>query len=217
MVMIFGQMNEPSGQLLPGGKCRADNGRILSGRRTSGRPAAHRQYFPIHSSGFGGIWIDGANAFPSRVPAHHGNRALRIGGAHRQYRNRRYHLHSSGLCPGGRFHRPGSGDTFSHLSASIVLSRDRASEGLFPAIDALQSSSKMATPGIAGERHYNLAQEIRRTLAQYEELKDIIAMLGLEQLSSEDRKVVARARRLERFLTLPFLPLSSSVESKERP
>jgi F-type H+-transporting ATPase subunit beta len=63
----------------------------------------------------------------------------------------------------------------------IVLSRDRASEGLFPAIDALQSSSKMATPGIAGERHYNLAQEIRRTLAQYEELKDIIAMLGLEQ------------------------------------
>lgn len=62
----------------------------------------------------------------------------------------------------------------------------------------------MATPGIVGERHYNLAQEIRRTLAQYEDLKDIIAMLGMEQLSAEDRKVVARARRLERFLTQPF-------------
>jgi F-type H+-transporting ATPase subunit beta len=62
----------------------------------------------------------------------------------------------------------------------------------------------MATPGIVGERHYNLAQEIRRTLAQYAELKDIIAMLGLEQLSPEDRGVVARARRLERFLTQPF-------------
>ena len=62
----------------------------------------------------------------------------------------------------------------------------------------------MATPGIVGERHYGLAQEIRRTLAQYAELKDIIAMLGLEQLSPEDRKVVARARRLERFLTQPF-------------
>jgi F-type H+-transporting ATPase subunit beta len=62
----------------------------------------------------------------------------------------------------------------------------------------------MATPGIAGERHYGLAQEIRQTLAQYAELKDIVAMLGLEQLSPDDRKVVARARRLERFLTQPF-------------
>jgi len=85
-----------------------------------------------------------------------------------------------------------------------VLSRKRASEGLFPAIDPLQSNSKMATPGIVGERHYALAQEIRQTLAQYAELKDIIAMLGLEQLSPEDRKVVVRARRLERFLTQPF-------------
>jgi F-type H+-transporting ATPase subunit beta len=85
-----------------------------------------------------------------------------------------------------------------------VLSRKRASEGLYPAIDPLQSSSKMATPGIVGERHYRLGQEIRRTLAQYTELKDIIAMLGLEQLAPEDRNVVARARRLERFLSQPF-------------
>ncbi|MCB0585262.1 MAG: F0F1 ATP synthase subunit beta [Phaeodactylibacter sp.] len=99
---------------------------------------------------------------------------------------------------------PAAVHTFSHLSASIVLSRKRASEGLFPAIDPLQSNSKMAGPGIVGERHYNIAQEIRRTLAQYEELKDIIAMLGLEQLSVEDRKVVYRARQLERFLTQPF-------------
>jgi F-type H+-transporting ATPase subunit beta len=62
----------------------------------------------------------------------------------------------------------------------------------------------MATPGIVGDRHYNLAQEIRRTLAQYESLKDIVAMLGMEQLSLEDRNAVARARRLERFLTQPF-------------
>jgi F-type H+-transporting ATPase subunit beta len=99
---------------------------------------------------------------------------------------------------------PAAVHTFSHLSASIVLSRKRASEGLYPAIDLLQSSSKMATPGIVGERHYLLAQEIRRTLAQYQDLKDIIAMLGLEQLAQEDRNVVARARRLERFLTQPF-------------
>jgi F-type H+-transporting ATPase subunit beta len=106
--------------------------------------------------------------------------------------------------PADDFTDPAAVHTFAHLSASIVLSRKRASEGLYPAIDPLQSSSKMATPGIAGERHYRVAQEIRRTLAQYAELKDIIAMLGLEQLSPEDRNVVARARRLERFLTQPF-------------
>ncbi len=99
---------------------------------------------------------------------------------------------------------PAAVHVFSHLSASIVLSRKRASEGLYPAIDLLQSSSKMATPGIVGEKHYELAQEIRKTLAQYEDLKDIVAMLGMEQLSPEDRKVVGRARRLERFLTQPF-------------
>jgi F-type H+-transporting ATPase subunit beta len=99
---------------------------------------------------------------------------------------------------------PAAVHVFSHLSASIVLSRKRASEGLYPAIDLLQSSSKMATPGIVGERHYAIAQEIRHTLAQYEALKDVIAMLGLEQLSPEDRKTVARARRIERFLTQPF-------------
>jgi F-type H+/Na+-transporting ATPase subunit beta len=106
--------------------------------------------------------------------------------------------------PADDFTDPAAVHTFSHLSASIVLSRKRASEGLFPAIDPLQSNSKMATPGIVGERHYSLAQKIRRTLAQYAELKDIIAMLGLEQLSPQDRNVVARARRLERFLTQPF-------------
>jgi F-type H+-transporting ATPase subunit beta len=99
---------------------------------------------------------------------------------------------------------PAAVHVFSHLSASLVLSRKRASEGLYPAVDLLQSNSKMATPGIVGDHHYSIAQQIRRTLSRYAELKDVIAMLGLEQLSSEDRKTVARARRLERFLTQPF-------------
>jgi F-type H+-transporting ATPase subunit beta len=116
--------------------------------------------------------------------------------------------------PADDFTDPASVHTFSHLSASIVLSRKRTSEGLFPAVDPLQSSSKMTTPGIIGKRHYYLAQEIRRTLAQYAELKDIIAMLGLEQLSPEDRKVVARARRLERFLTQPFFTTEQFINKK---
>lgn len=99
---------------------------------------------------------------------------------------------------------PAATAIFSHLSASIVLSRKMAGEGLYPAIDPLQSRSMMLTPRIAGQRHYDVAREVRRTLAVYEELKDIIAMLGIEELSKEDRKIVFRARRLERFLTQPF-------------
>ncbi|MGZ4971761.1 MAG: ATP synthase beta subunit C-terminal domain-containing protein, partial [Limisphaerales bacterium] len=86
----------------------------------------------------------------------------------------------------------------------LVLSRKRAGEGLYPAVDPLQSGSKMLSPEIVGQRHYRIAQQIRSTLAEYEDLKDIIAMLGLEQLSQHDRATVFRARRLERFLTQPF-------------
>jgi F-type H+-transporting ATPase subunit beta len=106
--------------------------------------------------------------------------------------------------PADDFGDPSAVHTFSHLSASIVLSRKRASEGLYPAINPLKSGSKMMTPQIVGERHYRIAQEIRKTLAGYEELKDIVAMLGLEELSQDDRRTVYRARRLERFLTQPF-------------
>jgi F-type H+-transporting ATPase subunit beta len=106
--------------------------------------------------------------------------------------------------PADDFSDPAAVHTFGHLSASIVLSRKRASEGFYPAIDLLRSGSKMITPQIVGVRHCRVAQEIRKTLAGYEELKDIIAMLGLEELSHEDRNTVHRARRLERFLTQPF-------------
>ncbi len=99
---------------------------------------------------------------------------------------------------------PSAVHTFSHLSSSIVLSRQRASQGLYPAVDLLHSTSKMATPAIIGKRHYEISQSVRHTLAKYEEIKDIIAMLGLEQLSANDRALVNRARRIERFLTQPF-------------
>jgi F-type H+-transporting ATPase subunit beta len=106
--------------------------------------------------------------------------------------------------PADDFTDPSAVHTFGHLSASIVLSRKRASEGLYPAIDLLQSGSTMLVPHVVGKKHYRVAQEIRKTLATYEELKDIIAMLGIEELSQEDRKIVYRARRLERFFTQPF-------------
>jgi F-type H+/Na+-transporting ATPase subunit beta len=106
--------------------------------------------------------------------------------------------------PADDFTDPAAVHTFGHLSASIVLSRKKAGEGLYPAIDPLASGSTMLVPHIVGERHYRIAREIRKTLAGYEELKDIIAMLGMEELSREDRRIVYRARRLERFLSQPF-------------
>jgi len=106
--------------------------------------------------------------------------------------------------PADDFTDPAAVHTFSHLSASIVLSRQRASQGLYPAVDPLQSQSNMLNPATVSEKHYRVAREIRRTLSEYEELKDIIAMLGLEELSQENQRTVHRARRLERFLTQPF-------------
>ncbi len=106
--------------------------------------------------------------------------------------------------PADDFTDPAVTHTFGHLSSLIVLSRDRASQGFYPAIDPLRSESKMLTPPLVGERHYRVARSVRETLAAYEELKDVIAMLGLEELSREDQRRVHRARRLERFLTQPF-------------
>jgi len=99
---------------------------------------------------------------------------------------------------------PAATHIFAHLSASIVLSRKRASRGFYPAMDPLQSFSKMLTPSVVGRQHYEVARDVRHAFAEYEELKDIIAMLGLEELSNKDQQTVARARRLERFLTQPF-------------
>ena len=99
---------------------------------------------------------------------------------------------------------PAVAHVFQHLDSSIVLSRDMAAQGLYPAIDPLESSSKLLDPRIVGEDHVRLADEVRRVIAQYRDLKDIISMLGIEELSEEDRRTVERARRLIRFLTQPF-------------
>jgi F-type H+-transporting ATPase subunit beta len=118
--------------------------------------------------------------------------------------------------PADDFTDPAVVHTFGHLSASVVLSRTMASQGLYPSIDPLQSRSKMLSPHIVGERHYRIAQRIRKTLADYEELKDIIAMLGIEELSVDDQKTVNRARRLERFLTQPFFVTEQFTGHKGR-
>ena len=204
MVMIFSQMNE-----LPGNRFRVGHAALTMAEYF--RDEEHRDVLLLIDNIFRFIQAGSeVSGLMGQMPARLGYQPT-MGTELSAFEERIANTEAGAITslqavyvPADDFTDPAAVHTFSHLSASIVLSRKRASEGLYPAIDPLLSNSKMATPGIVGERHYNLAQEIRRTLAQYAELKDIIAMLGLEQLSPEDRKVVARARRLERFLTQPF-------------
>ena len=204
MVMVFGQMNEP-----PGSRFRVGHAALTMAEYF--RDDEHRDVLLLIDNIFrfiqAGMEVSGLmGQMPSRL-GYQPTMGTELAGLEERIANTATGAITSiqaVYVPADDFTDPAAVHAFAHLSASIVLSRKRAGEGLFPAIDPLQSSSKMATPGIVGERHYALAQEIRKTLAQYGELKDIIAMLGLEQLSPEDRQVVMRARRLERFLTQPF-------------
>lgn len=204
MVMIFGQMNEP-----PGSRFRVGHAALTMAEYF--RDDENRDVLLLIDNIFrfiqAGMEVSGLmGQMPSRL-GYQPSLGTELSTLEERIANTDTGAITSiqaVYVPADDFTDPAAVHTFSHLSASIVLSRKRASEGLYPAIDPLQSSSRMASPGVVGERHYALAQDIRRTLAQYSDLKDIIAMLGLEQLSQEDRKVVARARRLERFLTQPF-------------
>ncbi len=99
---------------------------------------------------------------------------------------------------------PAPATTFAHLDSTIVLSRALTELGLYPAVDPLDSSSTILDPEIVGQEHYDVAREVQRILQRYKDLQDIIAILGMEELSDEDKKTVARARRIQRFLTQPF-------------
>lgn len=216
MVMVFGQMNEP-----PGSRFRVGHAALTMAEYF--RDDEHRDVLLLMDNIFrfiqAGSEVSGLmGQMPSRL-GYQPTMGTELSSLEERIANTDTGAITSiqaVYVPADDFTDPAAVHTFSHLSASIVLSRKRASEGLFPAIDPLKSSSKMATPSVVGERHYLLAQAIRRTLAQYADLKDIIAMLGLEQLSAEDRAVVARARRLERFLTQPFFTTEqfSGVQGK---
>ena len=204
MVMVFGQMNEP-----PGSRFRVGFSALTMAEYF--RDDEHRDVLLLIDNIFrfiqAGMEVSGLmGQMPSRL-GYQPTLSTELSTLEERIAN----THTGAITsiqavyvPADDLTDPAAVHAFSHLSASVVLSRERAGEGLFPAIDPLQSSSNMATPGIVGDRHYALAQEIRQTLAQYAALKDIIAMLGLEQLSPDDRKVVVRARQLERFLTQPF-------------
>ena len=99
---------------------------------------------------------------------------------------------------------PAPATTFAHLDATTVLSRSIASQGIYPAVDPLESTSRILSPDVVGEEHYSVARRVQMVLQKYKELQDIIAILGMDELSDEDKLTVARARRIQRFLSQPF-------------
>jgi F-type H+-transporting ATPase subunit beta len=108
------------------------------------------------------------------------------------------------FVPADDYTDPGVATTFGHLDALITLERSIFEQGLFPAMDPLLSTSRVLDPLVVGEEHYSIAREVQRVLQRYKDLQDIIAILGVEELSDEDKQAVARARRLQRFLTQPM-------------
>ncbi len=203
-VMVFGQMNEP-----PGARFRVGHAALTMAEYF--RDEARQDVLLLIDNIFrfiqAGSEVSGLlGRLPSRL-GYQPTMATELAGLEERISNTRSGAITSiqaVYVPADDFTDPSAVHTFGHLSASIVLSRRKASEGLYPAIDPLQSSSRMLNPLVVGDRHYMIAREARKTLATYEELKDIIAMLGIEELSEDDRKAVYRARRLERFLSQPF-------------
>jgi F-type H+-transporting ATPase subunit beta len=106
--------------------------------------------------------------------------------------------------PADDYTDPAPATTFAHLDATVSLERSIAEQGLFPAVDPLASTSRILDPLIVGEEHYRVAREVQRVLQRYRDLQDIIAILGIEELSDEDKLIVARARRIQRFLSQPM-------------
>lgn len=203
-VMLFGQMNEP-----PGARFRVGHAALTMAEYF--RDEARQDVLLLVDNIFRFVQAGAeVSALMGQLPSRLGYQPT-LGTEMAAFQNRICSTSNGAITavqavyvPADDFTDPAVVHTFTHLSASIVLSRERASLGLYPAIDPLQSGSKMLMPQIVGRRHYEVARSIRETLAKYAELKDVIAMLGLEELSRADRRTVNRARQLERFLTQPF-------------
>lgn len=204
-VLIYGQMNEP-----PGARFRVGHAALTIAEYF--RDVAHRDVLLLIDNIFrfvqSGTEVSGLmGRIPSRV-GYQPTLATELAELQERICSSTANAVTSVQAvyvPADDLTDPSATHIFAHLSASVVLSRNRASQGFYPAVDLLNTNSKMLSRTVVGERHYNAAQAVRKALAEYEELKDIISMLGIEELSQDDRQTVFIARRLERFLTQPFV------------
>jgi F-type H+/Na+-transporting ATPase subunit beta len=204
-VMVFGQMNEP-----PGARFRVGHAALTMAEYF--RDDEHRDVLLLVDNIFrfiqAGAEVSGLlGQMPSRL-GYQPTMGTELAGLEERIANTDAGAITSiqaVYVPADDFTDPAVAEIFSHLDSSIVLSRDMASEGMYPAVDPLASTSSLLDPRLVGEAHYRVAQDVRKTIAHYRELQEIIALLGVEELSAADRTVVKRARRLMRFLTQPFM------------
>ena len=203
-VMVFGQMNEPPGARLRVGLTGGDDGRIFP-RPGSRRAVVHRQHLPLRAGRLRGVVAAGP---PARLPWVTSPRWARTWAscrsASRRPRTGSITSMQAVYVPADDYTDPAPATTFAHLDASISLERSLAEQALFPAVDPLASTSRILDPLIVGEEHYAVARDVQRTLQRYKDLQDIIAILGVEELSEDDKLTVARARKIQRFLTQPM-------------
>lgn len=201
--LVFGQMNEPPGARLRVGLSGLT---IAEGFRDEGKDVLLfvDNIFRFTQAG------SEVSALLGRLPSAVGyqpNLAQEMGGLQERITSTKKGSITSVQAvyvPADDLTDPAPATTFSHLDSTIVLNRALTELGLYPAVDPLDSSSTILDPEIVGEEHYNVAREVQRILQRYKDLQDIIAILGMEELSDEDKKTVSRARRLQRFLTQPF-------------
>jgi F-type H+-transporting ATPase subunit beta len=203
-IMFFGQMNEPSGV-----RCRIAYSALTAAEYF--RDERKQNVLLLIDNIF--RFIQAGNEISGllgRIPSHVGYQPTlasdiaeleeRIGGTAEASVTSIQAVY----VPADDFADPSATHIFAHLSSTIALSRKRASQRLYPAVDPLMSTSNMLSPNIVSQKHYDCAKNVKKTLAEYESLKNMIAMLGLEELAPRERITVARARKLERYLTQPF-------------
>ena len=182
---------------------RADDGGVLP-RPGPGRAALHRQHLPLRPGGLRGLGAARPDAERRRLPADARHRDGAAAGAHHLDDQGRRHV-GAGDLRAGRRPRPTRRrrNTFAHLDATTMLSRAIVEQGIYPAVDPLDSVSRALQPGIVSDEHYRTATRVQEVLQRYKDLQDIIAILGIEELSDEDRLTVSRARKIQRFLSQP--------------
>ena len=203
-MMVFGQMNEPPGRPPARRALGPDDGRVLPRGGRPGRAALHRQHLPLRAGGLGGLGAARPDALGGRLPADARDRDGRAAGAD--------HLDTQGsvtsiqaiYVPGRRPHRPGAGVGVRPPERDHDALAGDLEKGIYPAVDPLDSTSTILKPDILGEEHYRVATQVQEVLQRYKELQDIIAILGIDELSDEDKLTVYRARKIERFLSQPF-------------
>ena len=201
--LVYGQMNEPPGARARVGLVGPDGRRALP-RPGPGRAVLRRQHLPLHAGGLGGVGAARAHPLGRGLPADAGDRHGRAAGAHHDHAEGLDHLGAGHLRAGRRSDRPGACHLVRPPRRHHGAVRDIAAKGIYPAVDPLDSTSRMLEPRVVGEEHYQVARQVQQILQRYKSLQDIIAILGMDELSEEDKLTVARARKIERFLSQPF-------------